>query len=1030
MNGKTTSRKINAIIDNGRRHMIQNDSNMTVKGTLGKIKINLSFIFEDDAMNLFKAYPAFDRQGRQVVSFDAFYYNLMSKINPSKDLGNTFKSTRSVSPDPSKSGMMTSRSGMLSTRTRGSSKATGTFRVGRTRSLSPGPRRAPLNDSLLDNMTTFHGDNELSVIEEASREVGEGDDLVLNAVEEELQVSKHTFQDAINTRDKLDGKKSPSKPNKLEMSKVGPIEESDKENDVNQSNFATEKRLGIYSIDVILTDVVIYGLGKLLNPTDRPSLTSENVMEENEGNADAAATPSGVTDGELITSESDVTKSLSWEMDILGSYDGDTRSSLMSWKSNARFFPSTSPDEVQWNGLEEVKRVTSKDALKSFDFSNPTLTPTLDICLKIFTHPAGAQEIEKELFASANFQLPCLHAIDTAKTAMIRTSLKFKFSDESIDPSSLQGSHLGFSWLTIPDEEETITNADTITDKKEISSSILMDVPGGGDEALPSADDDEMSPSVKDDQGAIIQEELKENNMKVQSPTLSIFVLRCKKNKTDYKCIFPGKTKIGREAIEDDIDGEKWFPHWCPRDDKGAPLSKNYISRKHAEIFIEGSVDNLQIKLRNYSKGGCHIIKDPKNPSTAERVHVVEDSLIGATFPEEKTLQVGDYIKFGPGNYLFQLLQLSDERQLLPNTVEPFFGFGGDVNDCDIDEYNSRLFATYPSPLKKLTKSDVPSLGIRNALYSGNNKSTMLRSSSANRKTRGEKNTFEDTSEALVASGGNVKTVKALQQLTQQRKELEKILKEIKAKSTKYDKRLMALEKKAGLDGSSIFSGSTPGSVGHDFAISIASDKKSEARAKEQEGNDSSGNKCNAAPLMSPDGGNEMLPSDGGLEALPGDNDENNHSPRNHHQNHASGIEGHHFSDKQWEQLEAMIKKGHLSNAFTKVLDYGDFMDLSKLMTLCNGPQPEKLNITVRNKLYGRISTMLSNGKEVERNLVWILALVRQNLIGEMVRHTMYDVRTALLHTASEPSKRGMLAALLEDAIKQHQRALYGGRSS
>ncbi|MEC8384228.1 MAG: hypothetical protein VXZ89_02355, partial [Candidatus Thermoplasmatota archaeon] len=262
MNGKTTSRKINAIIDNGRRHMIQNDSNMTVKGTLGKIKVNLSFIFEDDAMNLFKAYPAFDRQGRQVVSFDAFYYNLMSKINPSKDLGNTFKSTRSVSPDPSKSGMMTSRSGMLSTRTRGSSKATGTFRVGRTRSLSAGPRRAPLNDSLLDNMTTFHGDNELSVIEEASREVGEGDDLVLNAVEEELQVSKHTFQDAINTRDKLDGKKSPSKPNKLEMSKVGPIEESDKENDVNQSNFATEKRLGIYSIDVILTDVVIYGLGK------------------------------------------------------------------------------------------------------------------------------------------------------------------------------------------------------------------------------------------------------------------------------------------------------------------------------------------------------------------------------------------------------------------------------------------------------------------------------------------------------------------------------------------------------------------------------------------------------------------------------------------------------------------------------------------------------------------------------------------------------------------------------------------------
>ena len=91
MNGKTTSRKINAIIDNGRTHMIQNDSNMTVKGTLGKIKINLSFIFEEDAMNLFKAYPAFDRRDKQVVSFDAFYYNLMSKLDPTKDMGNTFK---------------------------------------------------------------------------------------------------------------------------------------------------------------------------------------------------------------------------------------------------------------------------------------------------------------------------------------------------------------------------------------------------------------------------------------------------------------------------------------------------------------------------------------------------------------------------------------------------------------------------------------------------------------------------------------------------------------------------------------------------------------------------------------------------------------------------------------------------------------------------------------------------------------------------------------------------------------------------
>ena len=73
-NHPTNVIKINAIIDNGRTHPIQNDTNMTVKGTLGKIKINVSFIFEDDATNLFRAYPAFDRHNKQVASFEAFYY--------------------------------------------------------------------------------------------------------------------------------------------------------------------------------------------------------------------------------------------------------------------------------------------------------------------------------------------------------------------------------------------------------------------------------------------------------------------------------------------------------------------------------------------------------------------------------------------------------------------------------------------------------------------------------------------------------------------------------------------------------------------------------------------------------------------------------------------------------------------------------------------------------------------------------------------------------------------------------------------
>jgi len=1031
MNGKTTSRKINAIIDNGRTHPIQNDTNMTVKGTLGKIKINVSFIFEDDATNLFRAYPAFDRHNKQVASFEAFYYNLMSKIDPSKDLGNTFKRSRSISPDATRSGMMTSRSGLLTARTRGSSKSTTTLKVGRARSLSPGPRRSSSNDSLFGNMTALNENNVLSVIEEGSREVGDGaDESILQAVNEELQASQQAIQNAKSARDRMDGKKTSTKSKKLETIVDSPLKESDKENDINQSqkmNRVTSEVSAdtvpmeiapkVFCLDVILTDVVIYGIGALLNA---PKMATTEENKEVEGVVSPSAVESSESPDEAAISANEevlvkesTTDLLSWKVDILDTSSGDGSLPLLTWESAARYFPPTTPDEVQWNGLDEVRRVTSEDALKSFDFSNSSLTPTLEMSFQILKH-APDQESDKEVFAVAKFQLPCLR---TAKSAKITDSLKFKFTDESIDPSVLKNTYLGFSWVHIQSDETVVA----VDNKREESSPpFVMDVPTGGDEMSPPGDNEEFAPQQE------------EYNVQTSSAS-SLFVLRCKKTKTDYKCIFPGSTRIGREAIEDESTGEVWFPHWCPRDEKGAPLSKNYILRKHAELIIEGSIDNPQIKLRNHSKGGCSIYNDPKNPSTAIRVSLIEDSLINATLPGENNIQIGEYIQFCPGNYLFQLLQLTDEGKLLPKVVDPFFGFGGDLYECDVHEYNEKLSATYPSPIKKLTKSDVPSLGINAMIPTATNKSSsLLRSSSANKKNRGGKSSIErdDSSDALVASGGNVKTVKALQQLTQQRKELEKILKEIKVKSNKYDKRLMALERKIGLDGSSIFSGSTPGSVGHDVAVSIATDKRSEARAKEQEvGNDVSGSQ----PYPSSgalDRGNEFMPPGGGDEALPGDDDHDGHSPRNYPQNQSgSGIAGNHFTEKQWGQLEAMIKKGHLTNAFTKVLDHGDFMDLSKLMTLCNGPQPENLSITVRNKLYGRISTMLNNGKEVERNLVWILALVRQNLVGEMVRHTVYDVRTALLHTASEPSKRGMLAALLEDAIKQHQRALYGGKS-
>ena len=57
----------------------------------------------------------------------------------------------------------------------------------------------------------------------------------------------------------------------------------------------------------------------------------------------------------------------------------------------------------------------------------------------------------------------------------------------------------------------------------------------------------------------------------------------------------------------------------------------------------------------------------------------------------------------------------------------------------------------------------------------------------------------------------------------------------------------------------------------------------------------------------------------------------------------------------------------------------------------------------------------------MERLLIWVLGLVRMGLVDSLVRHTQSDLMASLLHVAAEANKRGMLAALLEDAIRKQQ---------
>jgi len=119
-----------------------------------------------------------------------------------------------------------------------------------------------------------------------------------------------------------------------------------------------------------------------------------------------------------------------------------------------------------------------------------------------------------------------------------------------------------------------------------------------------------------------------------------------------------------------------------------------------------------------------------------------------------------------------------------------------------------------------------------------------------------------------------------------------------------------------------------------------------------------------------------------------------------------------------WDAIGGALAQGEYGLAFEEVLSKGNLDDLARAMEN-TGPRPELLSVSLRNRTYDGIATMLVRGHHIERSLVWVLALVRGRMIVDMVSHTQSALAAALARVAQEPSKRGLLAAMLEEGIKR-----------
>ena len=71
------------------------------------------------------------------------------------------------------------------------------------------------------------------------------------------------------------------------------------------------------------------------------------------------------------------------------------------------------------------------------------------------------------------------------------------------------------------------------------------------------------------------------------------------------------------------------------------------------------------------------------------------------------------------------------------------------------------------------------------------------------------------------------------------------------------------------------------------------------------------------------------------------------------------------------------------------------------------------------NRLYDVIGSMLQKGQHVEQGLIWILALSRKDLFVELTIETKMKLIRGLSLTASNVSKRGLLAALLASKLSR-----------
>jgi hypothetical protein len=77
------------------------------------------------------------------------------------------------------------------------------------------------------------------------------------------------------------------------------------------------------------------------------------------------------------------------------------------------------------------------------------------------------------------------------------------------------------------------------------------------------------------------------------------------------------------------------------------------------------------------------------------------------------------------------------------------------------------------------------------------------------------------------------------------------------------------------------------------------------------------------------------------------------------------------------------------------------------------------LSTFILNRLFDVISSMLQRNLHTEQCLIWILALNRRNISGELLIDTKVKLVNALSTVASKATKRGLLAALLASKLSR-----------